>query len=197
MSREVARRADLPHLDTGAYYRAATLAVLRSRVDIDSAEDVAGVVAGTEIAEEGGRIFLDGEDVSDEIRGDAVTAAVSQVSAYPEIRRLLVGRQRAWVETHGGSAVVEGRDIGSVVFPDAAVKIYLDASPEVRAARRARQMGYEAGAVIEDLTRRDRLDSSRPTSPLKVPEGAVIIDTSDLGFEEVVEEVLELVDTHS
>lgn len=197
VSREVARRASLPHLDTGAYYRAATLAALRSGVALDSVADVVRVVREADLTERDDRMYLDGEDVSDEIRDEPVTVAVSQVSAYPEVRRLLVERQRAWVETHGGSAVVEGRDIGSVVFPQAEVKIYLDASPEVRALRRARQMGHDPGAVIDDLVRRDQLDSSRRASPLKMPDGASLIDTSRLSFDQVVDEVLELIEAHS
>lgn len=197
VSREVARRAGLPHLDTGAYYRAATLATLRSGVDLDSVADVVRVVRETDLTERDDRMYLDGEDVSDEIRDEPVTVAVSQVSAYPEVRRLLVERQRAWVETHGGSAVVEGRDIGSVVFPQAEIKIYLDASPEVRAMRRARQMGHDPGAVIDDLVRRDQLDSNRRASPLKIPDGASVIDTSRLSFDQVVDEVLELIEAHS
>lgn len=193
VSREVAHQARLPHLDTGAYYRAATLAVLRAGVDPASADDVARVVAEATIEDEDDRILLDGEDVSEEIRGERVTEHVSMVSAHPEVRRLLVDRQRGWVRAHGERAVVEGRDIGSVVFPEASVKIYLDADPEVRAIRRARQMGHDPQAVIDDLARRDRLDSTRSSSPLTIPNGAVVIDTSRLTFDEVVGRVLDLI----
>jgi cytidylate kinase len=197
VSKEVARKAHLPHLDTGAYYRAATLAALRSDVDLDSPAEVVDAVERAEITEEDGGIYLDSEDVSDEIRGEAVTEHVSKVSAYPEVRSLLVQRQREWVRRHGGRAVVEGRDIGSVVFPDAELKIYLDADPVVRARRRARQMGQDPDAVIADLRRRDELDSSREASPLTVPDGAVVVDTSELTFDEVVVRILELVEAHS
>ncbi len=197
VSREVARRTRLPHLDTGAYYRAATLAALRAGADLDSAAAVTDVVRSADIAEEGDEIFLDGENVSAEIRGDLVTTHVSQVSAYPAVRQILVQRQRDWVESHGGSAVVEGRDIGSVVFPRAKVKIYLDADPEVRARRRALQAGDDPDEVIADLERRDRFDSTRSISPLAIPEGAVIIDTSELTFDEVVERVLDLIASRS
>ena len=142
-------------------------------------------------------MFLDGKDVSEQIRGEDVTAAVSAVSAHPEVRAILVGEQRSWVAGHGDRAVVEGRDIGSVVFPDAEVKVFLDASPEVRAARRARQTGESLDEVLSDLNRRDRLDSTRATSPMTVPDGAVVVDTSDLGFEEVVDRLLELVSAKS
>ena len=197
VSREVARRAHLPHLDTGAYYRAATLAALRSGVPLSSGDDVADVVSASTIDEVDGRILLDGEDVSIEIRGPLVTGHVSEVSAHPPVRAHLVEKQREWVDTHGGSAVVEGRDIGSVVFPEAELKIYLDADPEVRAERRALQAGHDAEAVRGDLIRRDRLDSNRKISPLTVPSGAVIIDTSHLDFESVVEQVMELIAAHS
>lgn len=192
VSRAVALRARLPHLDTGAFYRAATLQVLRAGVHLDSPTDVADTVRSAPMHTEDGRMHLGDEDVSREIRGEPVTLAVSQVSANPDVRLVLVDRQREWVERHGGSAVVEGRDIGSVVFPNAEVKVYLDASPEVRARRRAQQMGDDPGSVLGDLVRRDLLDSTRETSPLTIPEGAVVIDTSDLGFEDVVEEVMSL-----
>jgi cytidylate kinase len=141
-------------------------------------------------------MYLNGRDVSIEIREEEVTAAVSAVSAHPEVRKRLVDMQRAWAEAHGGG-VVEGRDIGSVVFPDATVKVFLDASPEVRARRRALETGEAEAAVLEDLSRRDRLDSTRAASPLIIPHGAVVIDTSDLTFDAVVDEVLGLIDAKS
>jgi CMP/dCMP kinase len=138
------------------------------------------------------RMYLDGRDVSIEIRGELVTKAVSAVSAHQGVRKVLVDMQRAWMESHGGG-VVEGRDIGSVVFPEATVKVFLDASPEVRARRRSIETGEHVDDVLEDLNRRDRLDSTRQASPLTIPEGAVVLDTSDLSFDEVVGEVLGLI----
>lgn len=193
VSRAVAARAGMPHLDTGAYYRAATLAVIRAGVDPGDADAVYRIVSRTSMDQEGDRMYLDGEDVSTEIRGEAVTSAVSAVSAHPDVRKLLVEKQRAWAEDHGGG-VVEGRDIGSVVFPDAEVKVFLDASPEVRARRRALETGERFEDVLEDLKRRDRLDSTRPTSPLMVPEGGVVLDTSNLSLEQVVEQLLEMIE---
>ncbi len=193
VSRAVAARAGMPHLDTGAYYRAATLAVIRTGADPGDPEAVYRIVSRTSMEQEGDRMYLDGEDVSTEIRGEAVTSAVSAVSAHPDVRKLLVDKQRAWADEHGGG-VVEGRDIGSVVFPDAEVKVFLDASPEVRARRRALETGERFEDVLQDLKRRDRLDSTRPTSPLMVPDGAVVLDTSDLSLEEVVEQLLEMID---
>ena len=137
-----------------------------------------------------GHMFLNGEDVSAEIRGEAVTAAVSAVAAVSRVREILVQHQRHWVGEHDDRAVVEGRDIGSVVFPNAEVKIYLDATPEVRAKRRAAQTGEEVEAVLRDIHRRDSHDSGRDASPLTVPVGAVVIDTSEMPFDKVVDAVM-------
>ncbi len=197
VSKEVARRAGLPHLDTGAFYRVATLAALRAAVDLADGAAVAAAVDRSEIEYEDGRMILNGDDVTEEIRGEAVTSVVSKVAAHAEVRKQFVDEQRRWVETRGGRAVVEGRDIGSVVFPDADIKIYLDARAEVRARRRAAQTGEPAEDVLADIARRDHLDSTRETSPLQVPEGAVVIDTSDMRFEGVVERVLELIEANS
>lgn len=200
VSKAVAERLGLEVLDTGAMYRAVTLAVLRRGVD---PADEAGV---TQVAEDAPivmgadrRVRVGGEDVTAEIRGPEVTASVSAVSAHPGVREALVGRQRAWVETRGGSGVVEGRDIGTVVFPDAPVKVFLTANEQVRAARRqgderAAERDVAADAVRRDLARRDRLDSERPTAPLRAAEDAVIIDTSDLSVEAVVDRIVELVE---
>jgi len=189
VSRRVAELTGLPHLDTGAFYRAATLAALR----LDAVEDedrLMALVAQADLGQHDGRMFLGGEDVSEQIRSEPVTAAVSTVAAVPRVREILVQHQRHWVADKGDRAVVEGRDIGSVVFPDAEVKIYLDATPEVRARRRAAQTGEEVDEVLRDIHRRDGLDSGRITSPLIVPEGAVVIDTSDMSFDQVVAEVM-------
>ena len=193
VSRVVAHKAGLPHLDTGAYYRAATLAVVEAGSDPHDEAMVVDVVADKRFAQESGHMYLNGQDVSEAIREEEVTAAVSAVSAHPSVRRLLVAEQRAWIERHAGNGVVEGRDIGSVVFPDADLKIYLDASAEERALRRARETGEDYQAVLADLNRRDRLDSTRAASPLVIPDGAVVVDTSELTFDEVVERLLGLI----
>ena len=132
--------------------------------------------------EVGDRVVADGTDVTEAIRTPEVSSAVSAVAANPAVRTVMVDRQRAWVADHGGG-VVEGRDIGSVVLPDADLKLYLTASPEVRAARRS-----EEGA--EAVARRDRLDSTRAASPLEVPDGARVIDTGALAVDEIVDEVV-------
>lgn len=193
VTRAIADRFALPFLDTGAFYRAATLAVLEAGVAPEDGPAVIEVVKGITIDQKYGVTYLDGRDVSERIRDADVTGAVSAVSAHPEVRRMMVERQREWVEAEGGSAIVEGRDIGSVVFPDAEVKIYLDARPEVRAMRRAMESGEDPRTVAAAIERRDRYDSTRAVAPLTGPEGAVVIDTSDLAFDEVVEEVSRLV----
>jgi len=197
VSRVVAHRAGLPHLDTGAFYRAATLAVIESGVDPHDESSVVEVVSGLRLGQEGGRMYLNDRDVSNEIRGQDVNAAVSAVSAHPKVRRKLVEMQRAWLRAHDDRGVVEGRDIGSVVFPDATVKIYLDASPEVRARRRALQTGEDVADVLTDLNRRDNYDSTRSASPMMVPEGAFVVDTSDLSFDAVVDRILALIESKS
>jgi cytidylate kinase len=192
VSRGVADRLDLPHLDTGAFYRAAGLAAMRAGVDLTDIDTVSDVVASVSLDQIEGRMILDGHDVSQAIRGPEATRASSLVSVYPAVRSRLVEYQRAWVRRKGGRAVVEGRDIGSVVFPDADLKIYLDARPEVRAERRATETGEDFDEVLSEIAARDGRDSSRTVSPLTVPSGAVVLDTSELSLEEVVERVVRL-----
>jgi cytidylate kinase len=187
-------------------YRAVTLAVLRAGLGADAAEaKVAAVAAAAELRSgtdpSAPTIELDGEDVEAEIRGGPVTQLVSAVSAHPSVRTLLVERQRALVAVAlagTGGAVVEGRDIGSVVLPDAPLKVYLTASAEVRAARRTaqdRKAGRPAdpAAVLADVRRRDGLDSTRATSPLHAAPDAVVLDTDELSVDAVLETLLELV----
>lgn len=181
LSRALASRLGLQRLDTGAMYRSVAWAVLQQGIDTDDRLAVADVARGLAI-EVDDRVLVDGTDITEAIRGPEVSATVSAVAANPDVRVIMVERQRQWVATHGGG-VVEGRDIGSVVLPDADLKLYLTASPEVRAARRS-----EEGA--EAVARRDRLDSTRAASPLEVPEGARIIDTGALSVSQIVEEVV-------
>ncbi len=181
LSRALASRLGLERLDTGAMYRSVAWAVLQRRIDTDDRDAVADVARSIDI-DVGERVVADGTDITEAIRGPEVSAAVSAVAANPAVRTVMVERQRRWVAAHGGG-VVEGRDIGSVVLPDADLKLYLTASPEVRAARRS-----EEGA--EAVARRDRLDSTRAASPLEVPEGARVIDTGALSVAQIVEEVV-------
>ena len=190
------------YLDTGAMYRIVTLGVLRAGVDPTDAAAVAAVAADVELAvgHEPGedRSFLAGEDVSTEIRGDAVTKAVSAVSAVPAVRTRLVALQRELASTPD-DVVVEGRDIGTVVLPDADVKIFLTASAEERARRRNAQnvaagLAGDYEAVLADVRRRDHLDSTRAVSPLQAAEDAVVVDTSDMNQTEVIAHLTELVE---
>lgn len=194
VARAVATRLGWRFVDTGSTYRAVTLAVLRSGVSLDDAVAVTRVVTAARIVlstdPDRPAVTLDGVDVSHEIRGDAVTSAVSAVSAFPEVRRHLLGVQRAALGTDG--AVAEGRDIATVVAPDAGVKVYLDARPEVRARRRAGEVAAaDELKVAADLARRDALDAR--TNVLAVSDGAVHFDTSDLTLDEVVDVVVDLV----
>jgi 3-phosphoshikimate 1-carboxyvinyltransferase len=181
VSTAVARRLGLDRLDTGAMYRAVTALALERGVAPDDAAAVAALADRSTI-DLGRRVTIDGLDVTHVIRSPEVGRAVSVVAANPEVRRSLVRRQRAWAQAHGGG-VVEGRDIGSVVFPQAELKVYLTASPEERARRRHDEA---PGGVA----RRDRIDSTRDVSPLREAEDAHLLDTTDRSVDDVVEEVL-------
>jgi cytidylate kinase len=199
VARAAAARLGAAYLDTGAMYRAATVAVLDAGVDPEDAEAVARVVEGAriEVGTAAGteRVEVDGTDVAERIRGAEVTRAVSAVSAVPAVRRRLVDQQRSLVAA-AGAVVVEGRDIGTVVLPEATVKIYLTAAPEARAQRRAAQLGLSTDAEIADLAadlrRRDEYDSSRADSPLRPAADAVVVDSTDLDREAVVDRVVAL-----
>jgi CMP/dCMP kinase len=195
-SRGVATRLGLRYLDTGAMYRAVTWWMLEHDVDVDDAAAVAKHAAdprlesGTDPAAP--TITVDGTDVAVPIRGEAVTKAVSAVSAVPEVRHHLLELQRALIGD--GGIVVEGRDIGTVVAPDADVKVYLTADPEARASRRTlEQSGADVAATQADLLRRDRIDSGRTASPLAMADDAVHVDTTPYTLDEVVELVVALV----
>ena len=196
VSQRVATALGLPHLDTGATYRAAGMLALRSGASLDDPRSVVDAIADVVIAIDDGVVSVNGMDVTEQLRGDEVTAASSTVAAHPTVRARIVKLQRAWVTDHGQSAVVEGRDIGTVVFPDASVKIYLTARPEVRAARRSGDAEAAAKTheqIAAELAARDHADSTRAASPLRPADDAVIIDTSDLGIDAVVGEILGIV----
>jgi cytidylate kinase len=181
VSRALATRLGVDRLDTGAMYRAVAWAALDRAIDPSDRAAVAELARGLHIGI-GERVEVDGTDVTEEIRGAEVSGAVSQVAANPAVREVLVQRQRQWMAERGGG-VVEGRDIGSVVFPDADVKIYLTAAADERARRRPEE-GSDA------ISRRDRLDSTRQASPLGVADGARVIDTTNRPVEEIVEQVV-------
>jgi cytidylate kinase len=201
VSRGLARSLGARYLDTGAMYRIVTLYVLRSGIDPADVDGVGGAAAevdlavGYDPAED--RSYLAGEDVSTEIRGDEVTKAVSAVSAVPAVRTRLVHLQRS-LSAGPGSVVVEGRDIGTVVLPEADVKIFLTASAEERARRRNDQnvasgLADDYEGVLADVKRRDHLDTTRAVSPLRAADDAVVVDTSDMTEPEVIAHLLQLV----
>jgi cytidylate kinase len=197
VARGVAHALGFLVLDTGAMYRAATLAALERGVDLSDADAVTAAARAADIVvgeDDADAVRLDGRDVAADIRGPAVTAAVSIVSAHPGVREVMVARQRDWAERQAGG-VVEGRDIGTVVFPDAAVKVFLVASDEERARRRQRD--EEAAArqsdvaeVREAMARRDALDAGRAVSPLTPAAVALVIDTTGRSVDDVVAQIV-------
>lgn len=197
VSRAVAASLNLPYLDTGSTYRAATFAVLSDEVDIHDEDAILAVLTEHTIDYDERGILLDGMLIARDVRSTEVTQTVSAVSAHAGVRAEIVALQRDWVARHDGSAVVEGRDIGTVVFPDAPVKVFLTARPEVRAARRAgdaEAVGASVDDIARDLERRDTADAGRATSPMRPADDAAIIDTSDLDIDGVVGAILALVE---
>src|SRR4051794_36745555 len=187
VARALANRLGLEYLDTGAMYRAVTFAALRRGVDPTEQERGARMGPDLELAVTPGKVIVDGVDAPIEIRGPEVSRAVSIVAANPAVRAEMVRRQREWVAARGGG-VLEGRDIGTVVFPDAELKVYLTADPEVRAQRRSKEvtdLDYET--VAADLARRDALDQGRADSPLVEAADAFVVDTTGLGVEEIID----------
>lgn len=201
VSRGLARTLGVRYLNTGAMYRIVTLALLRAGVDLADAEKIAEVADGVQLSvgydPDQDLAYLGGEDVSLEIRGDEVTGAVSAVSAVPAVRTRLVQLQRELAAGADG-VVVEGRDVGTVVLPDADVKIFLTATAEERARRRNAQniaagLDDSYAAVLADVQRRDHLDSTRAVSPLRPAEDAVIVDTSEMDQDQVIAHLQDLV----
>jgi cytidylate kinase len=192
VARRLAHELDLDYLDTGAMYRSVTLAVLNHGVDPIDHDAVARLARKISIElEPGGRVLVDGIDATSAIRSAEVSRVVSIVAANADVRTELVARQREWTRKRGGG-VLEGRDIGTVVFPNAALKVYLTASTEVRAARRAVEENVSDPTEVADaLIRRDALDSQRRHDPLRRADDAFVLDTTDLTIDEVVAKLLE------
>jgi cytidylate kinase len=189
VARAVASRLGLDYLDTGAMYRSVAFEAIRRGIDPEDAPAVADLARQIEL-EVGDTVLVDGVDATIEIRSPEVTRAVSVVAANPAVRKELVARQREWLDHHGGG-VVEGRDIGTVVFPAAPVKVYLDAADRERASRRSKEMlDLHYDQVAADIARRDHVDSTRGASPLSVADDAVRIDTTGRDVDAVVEQVL-------
>lgn len=200
VAREVASRLGVDYLDTGAMYRAVAFEAIRRGIDPDDAPTVAELARQLELRVDEKAVIVNGADATVEIRNPEVTRAVSAVAANPDVRKEMVLRQREWADAHHGG-VVEGRDIGTVVFPSAVLKVYLTASDTERASRRAQEMldrdfqpsEVSMTTVAEDMARRDRIDSTRAASPLAVADDAVQVDTTGMDATAVVERVMKLV----
>lgn len=194
IGRALAARLGLEYLDTGAMYRAVTFAAGRRGIAVDDAGLVADLARDVtlEVGEHG--VLVDGVDATAAIRTHGVTRDVSVVAANPGVRTALVERQRAWA-VHRGGGVLEGRDIGTVVFPDAALKVYLTASPVVRAQRRHAESGGDIDDIARSIEVRDRKDLERADGPLAQATGAVVVDTSDRSVDDVVSEIAGLLDS--
>ena len=192
-ARRVAARLGWQYLDTGAMYRATALAVHRTGLALEDRDGLERLLAGLDLSQEGTRIFLGGEDVSENIRSQEVTRLVTPVSADARVREVLVEHQRRIGAR--GHWVVDGRDIGTVVFTQACCKVFLTASPEARAQRRLRELEAKGQAplyqeVFDDLQRRDKADSTRAVAPLRKAEDAVELDSSDLTLDQVVDHIV-------
>jgi cytidylate kinase len=201
LGRRLARELNLLYVDTGAMYRAAALAVVAANVNATDADEVARIAAAARIELAGDpdslRVLLDGRDVSAEIRSEQITRLSSVISAIPAVRRDHVRRQRE-MGAQGGGVVLDGRDIGTVVFPQADVKFFLTAVPEERAKRRfdedhRTEPDLTFQETLDDINTRDERDSTRADSPLRIAEDAVVIDTTDLSIEQVFARMLEVV----
>ena len=201
VSKRVARALSVPQIDTGAMYRAIAVAARRAGIPVDAPEELASIAERSRIdfrgAPDDARVFLNGDDVSSEIRTPEISMMASTISAVPAVRRTLVRLQQELGERTGG--VLEGRDIGTKVFPGTPYKFFLTASPDVRATRRHRELEgrgvaqpYES--VLDELNRRDSQDSSRADSPLTWDESYTVIDTSGLSIDEVVNRIVEAVE---
>ncbi len=197
IARRLAQRLGFTYIDTGAMYRAVALWALRQGVRFDDLHRMEQLAMAAAIELAPGRIHLNGEDVSEAIRTPEVSSGASQIAVIPGVRRAMVGKQREIGER--SSVVMEGRDIGTVVFPDSDLKIYLTADPVERARRRSDQVKASGAVdavpvaesvVVAELARRDRFDSSRATSPLQIAEDAIVVDSTKMSVDEVVEEVL-------
>lgn len=187
MARAVAESVGFTYLDSGAMYRCVALTCLEWGADPEQSGEATSTAESIEISFEGEGVLIDGVDVSEEIRSPEVTAAASKVAVHPGVRAAMVHEQRRLIES--GHYVAEGRDIGTVVSPDSPLKVFLTASPEVRANRRAQQTGGDAREILVSQMERDQRDSDREHGALKVAEDAVEVDTSDLSLDEVVQRV--------
>jgi len=196
VGREVARRLGLDYLDTGAMYRAVAFAALHRGISVSDEGAVAELAREMTLSVGEAGVIVDGVEATADIRGRAVTEAVSAVAANTGVREELRARQRSWAREHGGG-VIEGRDIGTVVFPDAELKLFVTASPRERAERRVREIGGDVVDVEASIVERDRRDMDRVDGPLRADGGAVVVDTTGLGIDEVVDHIVELLDARA
>lgn len=194
VARLVAKEISVPYLDTGAMYRCVALAVLRSKVDSSDVEAVAEIAQRVHITLLDDKVFLDGHDVSAEIRASEIGAIVSVIAAMSPVRNSMRAQQQKWIAERNGG-VVEGRDIGTVVLPHADVKIFLTASAHERASRRVQQSGGDLVLVAKEIEERDRLDSTRHDSPLQPAADAIHVDTTGQSIDEVVHAIVSIVRT--
>ncbi len=191
VGRALAKRLGLEYLDTGAMYRAVAYAALRRGIPVADDEQVADLARSLDLTVGEVGVIVDGEDATTAIRGRDVTEAVSAVAANTPVRAELRARQRQWAAERDGG-VIEGRDIGSVVFPDATLKLYITASPRVRAERRVGDIGGDVDEVAASIAERDRRDMSRVDGPLRPADGAIEVDTTGLTVDQVVEHIVQL-----
>ena len=194
IAKALAIALNIPYLDTGAMYRMVTYAALRDGIDLNNESAVADIAKSMNVVMSSDRFIVNDVDVTDIIRGPQVTEAVSTVAALSSVRSELRAAQRTWVENAGGG-VVEGRDIGTVVFPDATLKVFLTASPAVRAQRRVAQSGGDVVVIEEQIRQRDHLDSTRADSPLRESNDSLFIDTTDLSIDAVVKQITSSVES--
>ena len=194
IAKALAIALNIPYLDTGAMYRMVTYAALRDGIDLNNESTVADIAKSMNVVMSSDRFIVDDVDVTDIIRGPQVTEAVSTVAALSSVRSELRAAQRTWVENAGGG-VVEGRDIGTVVFPDATLKVFLTASPAVRAQRRVAQSGGDVVVIEEQIRQRDHLDSTRADSPLRESNDSLFIDTTELSIDAVVKQITSSVES--
>lgn len=196
VARALARRLGVQYLDTGAMYRAVTWLAVERSCPVNDEVLVGELAESCELHVGLDVVMIDGHDVTREIRGPDVTRHVSAVAALPRVRAEMRRRQRAWGEERGGG-VIEGRDIGTVVFPDASLKLFLTASPRVRAERRVAESGGDVDEIEKQIRERDRIDSTRADSPLAESSDSVVLDTTARTVEGVIDEILVLLEARS
>lgn len=186
----VAEATGLPYLDTGAMYRCVALLSTRTGIDSSNESGVAAIAESIDITFKGVQCWMNGEDVSQEIRSAEIASIVSIIAAQSPVRTAMRTQQQRWIQQQGGG-VVEGRDIGTVVFPNAELKVFLTASPEERASRRVDQSGGDLKEIAFNIAERDRIDSERVDSPLRPASDAVMVDATGLSITEVVDVIVD------